>query len=285
MYASMLASSLFISASALDNLEPNVCNDCDHHHHHEDGLNRYKLLVTVGMDELLDESALSFGIQIFDTLPGWDAERIEQFRQAAISWHYERFGVDFRTAPYDPSTGFSDNGYATLVPLQFNGTYRILESNDHRIPVGTRINITEFVVQFHPDVSMNYGGTYGASATTPIAISPSDSLPYGVYTVFTSERHPKEFFMRGFFPDKTEPVNLYPSRSFERFQMFSENYGPGFGILNVAVPGVPNSSGKWPTYVKAQWSFPGSFVIPDYNGWRSAPIPPVAHHSHDHHDD
>lgn len=277
-YALNFAASTLSLLTASDNFSPEVSCGC--HHDQHDDINRFKLLVTVGMDELLDENALSFGIQVFDSLPGWDETRIERFRQAAIAWHLERFGVDFRNAFYDPNTGFSDNGYATLVPLQFNGTYRILDSTSDRIPRETRINITEFVVTFHPDVSRNYGGTYAASAPNPIAINPTDSLPYGVYSVFVSKNHPQEFFMRGFYPDLTEPLSVYPPRSFERFQMFSEKYGPGFGILQVIVPNAPDADGKWPTYTRGQWSFPGSFAIPDLNGFVQAPVPPIERERH-----
>lgn len=267
-----IASSLFSysNAAEIELKDPQACGDC-HHRHDHDRINHYDLLITVGMDENLDENSLSYGIQVFDNI-GWDADKVEQFRQSAIAWAWERFGVDFRTAYYDISSGVTDNGYASLVPLQLNGTYRILESSDNRIRPDTKINITEFVTVFHPDVSQNYGGTYGNGGPNPIAINPSDSLPYGVYTVFTSKHHPLEFFMRGLYPDITQPLSVYPTRSIEQFQMFNRHYGPGFGILYVAVPGAANSNGKWPSLTRGQWTFPGSFVIPDLNGFVTSPV-------------
>lgn len=235
------------------------------------------LILTVGMDEVLNQSAVEYGPSGFGTYLGWNQATIDTFRASAIEWFDTRFGIDFSSGYYDPASGTVSITGAILVPLSFSGNYRVLLSSsplirDFNPQNPAQVRLAEYVCVF--TAPPTYGGTYvaeGSSSSGQI----TDTLAFGCYRVsnklgpITTSHY--DFFMRSYYPNKTDPASVYPARSSERFQMYSEIFGPGFGILNVAVPTSPNVDGKYPTYTRATWSFP-TFVIEDWNLFNSSPI-------------
>lgn len=243
------------------------------------GYNQYNLLLTVGMDEVLDQSAVEYGPTGFTTYLGWNQATIDTFRASAIQWFNDRFGIDFSGGFYDPTSGTVSITGAILVPLAFSGKYRVLSSNSPLIRDANPNNpaivrLAEYVCVFTS--APTYGGTYVAQGSSS-AGAVTDTLAFGCYRV-TNKNGPVsgtyyDFFMRSYYPNKTDPASVYPARSSERFQMYSEVFGPGFGILNVAVPTTPNLAGKYPTFTRASWGFP-TFVVDDWNLFDSSPIAP-----------
>lgn len=240
-------------------------------------LNNYNLLLTLGMDEELDQSAIQFGTGGFTEL-GWDQAKIDQFRAAAIDWFKERFGIDFTNGYYDAPSGTVSTDIAIMVPVSYGGTMRVLSSNSLKIlpysfltPTVDRAAIYVVVFTGAPFI---YGGTYANGQV--IEGDPTEGLNYSVHRIYLnkSESRHETFFLRNYYPTPNEPTPAtpYPPRVAEKMQIFSPTFGPGFCNSNSAVPSVPNEEGKYPTHIRASWSFPGSFTIPDWNGFTEAPV-------------
>ena len=80
------------------------------------------MLLTVGQDEALDTAALTlFTTSGFTDVLGWDNTKIDQFRQAAIDWYLERFGIDFSQGTYDPSNGSVVTDFGIMIPIRYQG--------------------------------------------------------------------------------------------------------------------------------------------------------------------
>lgn len=253
-------------------------------------LTDYKVLLTVGMDEVLPESPVVGGPEAYaEWQSTFGTSKTEQARSAAIAWYQERFGIDFTPGFYDPVTRitFLPNQaapVALLIPISFEGNYRVLDSNTKHIPEGSKIHAFEWIVSFTPGiVGTNYGGTYAASLTTPPEpINPSDTFDYGVYRIHAKPKHKKHvhynLFVRNFYPNRVEPVTDYPPRSIEWVQLFTKDFGPkggcpGAGFLHLGVPLGPDASGNFPTFVRGTWTFhPGSTVLENLNGFIEAPF-------------
>ena len=241
-------------------------------------LNKYKLLLTVGADEELLLNPITIGTQGFTTIFDLNAVQIETMRQAAITWIYDRYGINFAGGTLDPITGITQiltPYFAELVPINFEGTYRVLSSNNHHIPPyghhnPTLIRLTEYTAVF-PVTAPTYFGTYGGVAG--IVGSTSDTVSYGIYKIFLDkhQKHGYNFFTRSYYPSITEPIAGVVPRSVERFQLYSSKWGPGFGFLNVGVATAP-IDGFYPTFLRGSWSFPGSFVLPDYDTFTTPPL-------------
>lgn len=261
---------LFISANATEKTNLNF-------HNNQGNVNIYDLLLTVGMDEVLDQSAVEFGAAGFNTYLGWDQGTVDTFRASAIEWFKTRFGIDFTNGYYDIPSGTVSIPGATLVPLSFSGKYRVLSSNnplirDFNPNNPAQVRLAEYVAVF--STPPTYSGSYVAEGSHPNG-EITDTLAFGCYRVSNKfgpivTTH-YDFFMRSYYPNKTDPASVYPARSTERFQMYSELFGPGFGTLTVAVPTSPNAQGKFPTFTRASWSFP-VYVVEDWNQFNSSPI-------------
>lgn len=202
-------------------------------------LNNYRLLLIIGQDEFLPSSALNVTLDGFTAL-GWNAGTIETFRQSAISWFNTRFGVDFSAGLYDPTTGITTISYATMIPVSFGGNYRVLASNYEKIPATPvyappHVTADEFVVIFNSAAAGKfYTGTFANAG--PVAIDPTDTLDFGIYRIYVTKKHNKvkrtyDFYSRVFYPNKSQPINAYPGRVNETFQLFSPDFGPGARIF------------------------------------------------------
>lgn len=237
--------------------------------------NHYNLLLTTGMDEVLDESAITFGTGGFTEL-GWDQAKIDQYRNAAIAWFIERFGIDFSQGYYDAASGTVSTDIGILVPISYSGKLRVIASNNYKIPPYTFltpsvIRAAIYVVVF-TGAPFNYGGTYANGTSIPG--DPTENLNYSCHRIYLnrSETKHETFFLRNFYPNPNEKGGPIPDRVTEKMQIFSPTFGPGFCNASSAVPSVPNIDGKYPTHIRASWSFPGSFTIPDWNGFTEAPV-------------
>lgn len=242
-------------------------------------LNKYDLLLTVGSDEVLDEAPVAFGTQGFTSHFGWDDTKITAYRNAAIDYILTRFGIDLTNGYYDEASGTVSIASGSLVPLNYVTNYRVLSSNNfHILPYSvltpSKVYASEYV--FIPNgAPYDYEGTY-TNGSGPVAGSPYDTISYGIYKIVLNRSESKYeiFFSRNYYPSQAVPLSFTPApvRSFSRSQLFSPTYGPGFAFMNVANPLGPDENGKYPTQTRASWSFPGSFTIPDWNGFTSAPV-------------
>lgn len=237
-------------------------------------LNVYNLLLTVGTDEPLTQSAVHVGTQGFVDYLGWNQDQIDAFQAAAVSWFEERFGVDF-TGAINVGNNIIVGSNFNVAPIYFDGNYRVLSSNNNAINDNpnqpSTVRLAEFVLSWNPSTSVTYDGTYGPN----IAGDDSDTLAFGCYVVTSRNGYGPQtkynFFMRSYYPNHSIPGTSNPTRSNENFQMYSPVWGSGYGFLNVAVPTTP-VNGSYPTYTRASWSFPGSFTQTDFNGWTVSPI-------------
>lgn len=230
---------------------------------------KYKEQFIIGQDDNLDTFPFSFGTEGFTRVLGWDAQKTEDFRQAAIAWFIERFGIDFTNVPFNPYLGGWYNGFATLRALTFEGLYRVEESTTKKIlhkHAPTLIQLCEFTVTFDPSSVFNFTGTYATdSGLYSVPGNPSTDLAFGCYLV-GGKYH---FFMKSDVPAEVDASG----RSREILLLYSPTFKSGLSIMNVGVTFVPNAQGKWPTYIHALWSFPGSNVVGQYNTFTSAPVP------------
>lgn len=240
--------------------------------------NNYKLLLTVGLDDALDQNPVVFGSQGFTDIFGWNQSQIDAFRNAAIQWNLERFGLDFTQGYYDAASGTVSTEFGTLAPLSFISEYRVLSSNNFNILPTTpitpsKIQLAEYVVFFN-GTPVNWGGTYAGAA--PFAVSPTDTTSFTAYKISLNNSGTRNelIFMRTYYPTEAAPFasTPLPFRLQQRSQLYSPKYGAGFMVMSSAIPLEANADGKFPSYVRASWSFPGSFEIPDWNGYTTAPI-------------
>lgn len=241
-------------------------------------VNKYDLMLTVGMDELLDESAVTYGPQGFANVFGMDQIQVDAYRNAAIQWFLERFGIDFTNGYYDPGSGTVSTSIATLAPLTCAGKYRVLASNNfsilpYSVLTPTKVETVEFVAFFN-GVPFNYGGTYANGGLVEGRFT--DTLSYAMYKVSRNKSgsNHEVFFMRSYYPGVNEsPITTpAPVRSVGRVQLYSTKFGPGFCTLSNGLPLTPDANGKWPSYIHGSWTFPASFEIPDMNSFNTAPI-------------
>ena len=260
-------------------------------------LTNYKVLLTVGQDEFLDQNPISTGAtayQDFQDILDWSSADVEELRAQAIAYYADRFGIDFSTGFYDTTSRFTflpgnpavTPPTAILLPISFKSKYRVLDSNVKQIPEGTSITALEYVVSFQPLIAgTNYGGTYAASsAVGPIPINPTDTFDYGVYHLIARPKHHKKkkynIFVRNWYPNRVEPVTDLPPRVVETVQLVTKDFGdkdgyPGAGFLHVGTPTAANGAGKWPTFTRGTWSFgPGSLVESNLNGFTEVPVDP-----------
>ena len=246
-------------------------------------ITNYKVLLTVGMDEFLPSAPVAAGPQGyagFQQILGWSENRIAKFRSEAINWYRDRFGIDFTGLTADPVSKitFFPNAVAPtalLIPITFVGNYRVLNSNNKHFKTNAPINAFEYIISFTPGiVGTNYGGTYGASASTPpIAINPTDTVDFANYLVIGTQNGKKQrvnLLGRSYYPNRVEPVTDLPPRiTAEWIQMYTRDFGgkhgtSGAGWLSVAIPSAPNGQGLWPTFVRGTWSFePATTVLTD----------------------
>lgn len=206
-------------------------------------------MLVVGADELLPENPLN--VQASNVQ---DAFRIE-----AEKWFLHRFGIDF-THISSVENGAKNNEFAKLFPITLEGSNRVLLSSDPSIPVGSKVNLVSYVVTFQK--AFTYTGTYNQGVGNV-----TDSLSFGKYSIQTKDTV-LNFYTRSWHPNRTtfSPGNIQV-RENNLFQLSSPIFGPGFGMLNLGI-GFAN---PYPTLVRAVWTFPGSFVDPEYNEWTNCP--------------
>jgi hypothetical protein len=248
--------------------------------HYESIPTVYDLLLTIGQDDFLPSSPTAVSTSGFTDFLGWDDATIATFRQSAINWFIERFGIDFSAGIYDPTSGITSISYAILIPIAFSGNYRVYESNNKLIPTGrgdtpSYVRSAEWVVIFTNVTTQTYGGTYGAETTSVQHIDPTDTVDFAAYRInvphVKNKPHYYDFYSRSYFPNKVAPTNLYPARISETFQLYSPDFGSGAGFLNVANPSTANAQGLWPTFVRGTFSFP-IFTLTDLDGYTVSPI-------------
>lgn len=240
--------------------------------------NKYDLLLTVGIDQVLENSPFKLTEEGFNTYFGWDQTQIDAFRQSAVEWFSERFGIDFSQGYYDQQTGTISTNVATLFPVTFTAEYPVLSSNSLTIIPFTpltpsRVLIVKYIVSFNDSLFV-YGGTYANGEI--IEGKSTDLLAFGCYKILKNHSGSKSdlVFLRSYYPTQAEPIDStpLPPRRVERLQLFSEKYGSGFAFTSLATSVSPDEEGKYPTFSRESWSFPGSFEIPDWNEFKSAPI-------------
>jgi len=244
-------------------------------------LNTFDLLLVIGQDEELSNPPIElFTTKGFKDMLGWDDEKITTFRQAAISWFNERFGIDFSNGLYDPNTESITTSFGVMFPYYYQGYLRVLLSNNTKIPPYTRLTPSsvgqaEYLVVFFD--TPTYTGTY-ANGGAAITGNVSDTLAYGCSRIFLNRSNMKTYsiFDRSYYPIAAVPNRESPTRQVDRYQLYSPEFGSGFSCVNSSAESTPNANGKFNTNALATWCFPGTYVntLADYNEFTEAPVQP-----------
>lgn len=242
-------------------------------------LNHFDLILTLGQDEALSTPAITlFTTSGYTDIFGWDSAKITAFREAAVEWYIERFGIDFSDGEFDPETGTILTDFGIMIPYRYQGDFRVLASTSKLIPPYTPdtpssvgfCNYSAFF--FSPPV---YHGTYGGVGG--VQGNATDAISFGAYRIFTNCKGTKFFtiFGRSHYPESAVP-NVSGNRNMNRFQLFSPDFGPGFADINSAILTVPNGEGLFPTDVINTMVFPGTFQVEfsDWNGYTASPVTP-----------
>lgn len=242
-------------------------------------LNNYDLLLHVGQDESVPVArALDISLDGFSSVLGWNDSQVAQFRQAAIDWFLVRFGIDFRNGAFDPNSGAIITDFGIMIPITYQGYYRVLASSDWRIRPYTPITpssvtLVEYAVQFF--TTPTYTGTYAANAPGGAIVgNQTDALDYGCWKIFLNYpgTNTQIFFGRAYYPSNIS--GDFPSRNLDRIQLFSEVYGSGYSTADSALAYTGQPTGNIDAYAHSMWRFPGAFIheLSDYNGFTVAPV-------------
>lgn len=207
----------------------------------------------VGVNETFKTLPIEFGSKRgFKDFLGWDEKTTEDFRQSAIVYFNERFGIDLTSAHYDPVSGITSAGFIKMYPVAFSSNYRVTDSNNAQIPPDSTVQIAEYVALIEPPVPENafYAGSYGLHEKS--AMNAYESLSFGCYRL-TEPGKVKSYdiFMRSTIPNRTENGVAKVV-----FQLQSEEFGEGAGTLLVNMPMQANAEGLFPTRCDATWHFP-----------------------------
>lgn len=211
------------------------------------------LHLKVGVNETFKTLPIEFGSKRgFTDFLGWDEKTTEAFRQSAIAYFNERFGIDLANASFDPVSGITSAGFIKMYPVAFSSNYRVTNSNNAQIPPDSTVQIAEYVVLIEPPVPENsfYAGSYGLHEKSPMKAY--ESLSFGCYRL-TEPGKVKSYdiFMRSTIPNRAEN-----GATKVVFQLFSEEFGEGAGTLLVNMPMQANDEGLFPTRCDADWHFP-----------------------------
>lgn len=239
-------------------------------------LNKYKAQLIVGQDEELPENSLTFNDQVFNDVLGWSNNKRDRFRDQAIAWFRDRFGINDQWVPVGGGIYVNALGQP-LVPLSCKGAYRVQASNFKHIPPfsdkhPTVTELAEYTITFRTSGAPTYGGSYVATGGYAAGTA-NDTLAFGCYRIFFDKKrkHHTDVFMRSYYPGQSQS-QAYPGRGMEYLQLFNEKLGAGFGRLFVMVPGTSDAAGAWPTHIYNAWSFPGSRVFSDLNSFDRSPF-------------
>lgn len=244
-------------------------------------LNYYDLLLHLGQDEQVPaERAIQFSPAGFTSVLDWDDTQITDFRQAAVQWFNDRFGIDFSGGIFDPVSGTITTDFGIMIPYTYQGYYRVLASSDIHIPAYTPItpssvSLVQYAAIFFG--TPTYRGTYAANVPGGAIVgNQSDALDYGVFKIFLNYRGTKSqlFFARSYYPSIITEDNANPTRNLDRYQLHSPIYGPGYGTADSAFGFGEIVDGKIGTYAHSMWRFPGAYYdkLSDYNGFTTAPV-------------
>ena len=206
----------------------------------------YKLLLVNGQDDEVPFLPVTFpgpqATDAFKDIFNWNDSQVVQLRNAAIAWFIERFGIDFSTGFLDPTTGIVITDFGLLIPLLYAGYYRVLSSNNCKIPPYSKktpstVLRAEYTVVFF--TAPVYGGTYASCG--PIQGKVTDVLSYAALKIFLNYSGTKSyiFFGRAYYPTEPVPCVFDPTRQIDRYQLISPDFGPGYGVGNSAVRIVP----------------------------------------------
>lgn len=244
-------------------------------------LNKFDLLMVLGQDEELSNPPIQlFTTSGFKNMLGWGDAKITTFREAAIDWFNERFGIDFSNGFYDPNTESIVTDFGIMLPYYYQGYFRVLLSNNLKILPYTALTPSsvgqaEYVVIFF--TAPLYSGTY-ANGGPAITGNVTDALTYGCSRIFLNYSGSKHYsvFDRSYYPIEAVPNITDPRRQVDRYQLYSPEFGSGYSFVSSAADSIPNTNGKFGTNALATWCFPGSHldILTDYNGFNQAPVEP-----------
>jgi hypothetical protein len=244
-------------------------------------LNHYNLLLHIGQDDQVPVGrAIDFSTAGFSTILGWDDAQVTTFREAAIQWFIERFGIDFSTGTFDPVSGRITTDFGIMLPYTYQGYNRVLGSNNELIPAYTPITpssvtLVQYSVAFFS--TPTYTGTYAANVPGGAIIgNQSDNISYGCWRIFLNYRGTKTqtFFSRTYYPSIITEDNANPTRNLDRYQLCSSVFGPGYATTDSAIGLTEVVDGKVGANAHTIWHFPGAFYdkLSDYNGFTTPPL-------------
>ena len=206
----------------------------------------YKLLLVNGQDDEVPFSPVTYpgpqATDAFKDIFNWNDSQVAQLRNAAIAWFIERFGVDFSTGFLDPATGIVITDFGLMVPLLYAGYYRVLSSNNCKIPPYSKktpstVLRAEYTVVFF--TAPVYGGTYASCG--PIQGKVTDIISYAALKILLNYSGTKSylFFGRAYYPTEPVPCVFDPTRQIDRYQLLSPDFGPGYGVGNSSIRIIP----------------------------------------------
>lgn len=212
----------------------------------------------VGINKYLSHAGPKFEPTGFETFFKLNPQETEQFRQKALDYYKERFGIDELLNTVDPKTGISNPDFMIL-PVTFGEpSYTISKSRLEKIPaeingIPTRIQIAEFVLVFNPTVEgKNYGGTYGKKP-----IEPTDNISYGRYRILLGDGRHYDVFMESKVPNKSLSKE---NHVLVKLNLRSQELGLGKGSflahMKFAKEEDGPNQGLFKTYVDGKWYFP-----------------------------
>ncbi len=245
-------------------------------------LNHYKLLLHIGQDDQVPvDRAIVFSTDGFSSVLGWDDAQVTAFREAAIQWFIERFGIDFSNGTLDPVSGRITTNFGIMLPYTYQGYNRVLASNNLQIPAYTpltpsSVSLVQYSVAFFS--TPTYTGTYAENVPGGAIVgNQSDDISYGCWKIFLNYQGTKTqtFFSRTYYPSIITEDNANPSRNLDRYQLYSEEFGPGYATTDSALGfGGEVVDGKIGANAHTIWRFRGAFYdkLNDYNGFTTAPV-------------
>lgn len=221
-----------------------------------------KATLEVGLDEYLPSPAPQLDPNNFKEFFNFTFEEREAFRQKALQYFADRFGIDDSQAVYNQENGITTGSYFQILPIKCGGSYGITKSRDEQIPAEvngkkTLIQIAEFVLVFTPESkNKTYGGSYAdeaaAEKATPIVIDQNHSLSFGMYRLLLGDGTHYDIAMQS-----TNPNHPKEGYVLVKLALQSKEFGEGEGAFAAKMDmKEPSKDGLFKAYVKGSWHFP-----------------------------
>ena len=211
----------------------------------------------VGIDANLPAPGPKFEQTGFKEFFNLNPQQIEAFRQEALSFYKNRFGIDCGQCTLDAATGITTGPDFIILPVAFGGDYAVKKSNSKQVPVKvggkqTLVQIAEFVLVFNDKAAGKfYGGTYSSRKARPI--DPTHTISFGKYRLLLGDGRHFDIAMHSVVPNK---IISKEGEALVRLALNSKEFGKGVGVFKANMQFTPDAEGLYKTFVKGVWHFP-----------------------------